>query len=61
MIDAAELVAIDVFEATRAAGEPITAALVKQRAAELVAHAPECGGIAPPALPQVSSLGPLPA
>jgi hypothetical protein len=42
MSDAAEIVALDVFEAARAAGQPITVALVKQRVAELLAHTPEC-------------------
>jgi hypothetical protein len=42
MSDAADIVAIDVFESARAAGEPITVALVKRRVAELLAHAPEC-------------------
>jgi hypothetical protein len=42
MSDPAELVTIDVFEAARAAGEPITMALVKRRVAELLAHPPEC-------------------
>jgi hypothetical protein len=42
MTDAAELIAIDVFNAAQAAGEPVTMALVKQTMAELLAHPPEC-------------------
>jgi hypothetical protein len=42
MSDAAELVAIDVFKAAQAAGEPITMALVKRHVTELLAHPPEC-------------------
>ena len=42
MSDAAEIVAIDVFEADQAAGEPVTVAFVKRRIGEPLAHAPEC-------------------
>ena len=42
MSDAAEIVALDVFEAAQAAGEPVTVALVKQRVDELLAHPPAC-------------------
>jgi hypothetical protein len=42
MTDAAELVAIDVFETAQAAGEPVTMELVKQAMAELLGHAPGC-------------------
>jgi hypothetical protein len=42
MTDAAELVAIDVFSAAQAAGEPVTMALVKRHVTELLAHPPEC-------------------
>ena len=40
--DAAELVAIDVFNAAEAANEPDSMALVKRHVAELLAHPPEC-------------------
>jgi hypothetical protein len=43
MSDAAELVAIDVFQAAQAAGQPVTMALVKRHVAELLSHPPECG------------------
>jgi hypothetical protein len=41
--DAAEFVAIDVFNTAQAAGEPVTMALVKRlHVTELLAHPPEC-------------------
>jgi hypothetical protein len=40
--DAAELVAIDVFNVAQAASEPVTMALVKRIVGELAAHPPEC-------------------
>jgi hypothetical protein len=44
MVEAAELVAIDVFETAQATGRPITITteLVKRHVAELLAHPPEC-------------------
>jgi hypothetical protein len=42
MTDAAELVAIDVFNAARAADQPVTMALVKRIIGELLAHPPGC-------------------
>jgi hypothetical protein len=42
MSDAAEIVAIDVFEAAQAAGEPITMESVKRRVDELLDHPPAC-------------------
>jgi hypothetical protein len=42
MTDAAEFVAIDVFNAAQAKGEPVTGALVKPVVCELLAHPPEC-------------------
>jgi hypothetical protein len=42
MTDAAERVAIDVFEAARAADQPVTMALVKRTVAELLTHPAQC-------------------
>jgi hypothetical protein len=58
LTDAAELAAIDVFEAARAAGQPITAALVKQRVAELLAHPArgQCGCCEAPATARIGRI-----
>jgi hypothetical protein len=40
--DAAELVAIDVFNAAQAANEPVTGDLVKRIVGELLAHPQDC-------------------
>lgn len=40
--DAAELIAIEVFNTAQAAGEPVTMVLVKRHVTELLAHPPEC-------------------
>jgi hypothetical protein len=42
MSDAAELIALDVFNTAQAAGEPVSTELVKRHVAELLAHPPEC-------------------
>jgi hypothetical protein len=39
---AAEIVALDVFDAAHAAGEPVTMGLVRRIVAELLTHRPEC-------------------
>jgi hypothetical protein len=40
--EAAELVAIDVFQRAEATGQPITVGLVERRLDELRSHEPEC-------------------
>ena len=40
--EAAELVAIDVFQRAEATGQPITVGLVERRLDELRSHKPEC-------------------
>ncbi len=40
--EAAELVAIDVFQRAEATGQPITLGLVERRLDELRSHEPEC-------------------
>jgi hypothetical protein len=40
--EAAELVAIDVFQAADKTRQPITLAIVERRVAELLAHTPAC-------------------
>ena len=63
MTDAAEIVALDVFEAAQAAGEPVTLALVKRRVDELLAHPPEyrpAGAVRPPRWPESGISGAWP-
>jgi hypothetical protein len=43
MADADDLVAVDVFNAAQAAGEPVTTALVRRVVDDLLTHPPECG------------------
>jgi hypothetical protein len=40
--EAAELVAIDVYQHAEKSGQPITLAMVERRLVELLAHAPGC-------------------
>ena len=43
MADADDLVAVDVFNAAQATGEPVTTALVRRVVDDLLTHPPECG------------------
>lgn len=43
MADADDLVAVDVFNAAKATGEPLTMALVKRVIDDLLTHSPSCG------------------
>jgi hypothetical protein len=43
MADADDLVAVDVFNAAEATGEPVTMALVRRLVDGLLTHPPECG------------------
>lgn len=43
MADADDLIAVDVFNAAQASGEPVTMVLVKRVVDDLLAHPAECG------------------
>jgi hypothetical protein len=43
MADADDLIAVDVFNAAQATGEPVTMVLVRRVVAGLLAHPPDCG------------------